>query len=154
MLSTLFRFSIVGALTLVLMGCVTNLFRPKPPQLYYDVRAVVVMAGPNVPLDLVRGLERRMSDAVAVTVRSEVLPRVIVTVRMDSIATSIGLDKNKNEVIVKVSAASVENGAVVAEGEFKVMTETGSANLAAESLAEETAARLRDMFHLQRPAIR
>ena len=34
---------------------------------------------------------------------------------------------------VKVSAASVETGDVVAEGEFKVLTETGNASLAARA---------------------
>ncbi|MBB4953434.1 hypothetical protein H4S14_001298 [Agrobacterium vitis] len=129
----------------------SRLIDPKPKQFNYDVRAVMVVAGPTVPLPLVQGIERRMSEAVAATVRNEVLPRVILTVRLNSIATSIGLEQNKNEALVKVSAASVETGDVIAEGEFKVLTETGSADLAAESLAEEVSARLRALFYLQRP---
>jgi len=131
-----------------------HLFEPKPRQFYYDVRAAVVMAGPDVPLPLVQGVERRVSDAVAATVRTEVLPRVVLTVRLDNVATSIGLDKNKNEVEVKVTAASVDTGAVVSEGDFKVLTETTAPSLAAESLAEEVAARVRSLFWLQRPAAR
>lgn len=154
MLSCLLRFSVVGVVALLVVGCSLHLFEPKPREFYYDVRAAVVVAGPKIPLPLVQGVERRMSDAVAATTRTEVLPRVILTVRLDDMSTSIGLDKNKNEINVKVSAASVETGAIVSEGEFKVMTETSSSALASESLAEEVAARLRSLFSLQRPTLR
>jgi hypothetical protein len=154
MLSCLFRISVVCAVSLLLSGCFLHLFEPKPRQFDYDVRAAVVMAGPNVPLPLVQGVERRVSDAVAATVRTEVLPRVVLTVRLDNVATSIGLDKNKNQIDVKVSAASVDTGAVISEGEFKVLTQTSTSSLAVESLAEEVAARVRSLFYLERPPLR
>ncbi|THF52125.1 hypothetical protein E6C51_04710 [Allorhizobium terrae] len=153
MLSRLLRLAAGVFCALLLAGCVSRIVDPAPKKFFYDVRAVVVVAGPKVPLALVQGVERRMSDAVAATVRSEVLPRVILTVRLEQVGISIGLDNNKNEAEVKVSAASVETGELVAEGDFKVLTETGNASLAAESLAEEVSARLRSLFYLQRPPV-
>lgn len=153
MLSRLLRFTAGVVCVLLLAGCLSRVVDPAPKKFFYDVRAVVVVAGPKVPLSLVQGVERRMSDAVAATARSELLPRVVLTVRLEQVGISIGLDNNKNEAEVKVSAASVETGEVIAQGEFKVLTETGSASLAAESLAEEVAARLRSLFYLQRPPV-
>lgn len=153
MLSRLFRLTAGVVLVLLLAGCVSRIVDTPPKKFYYDVRAVMVLAGPKVPLSLVQGVERRMSDAVAATARSELLPRVILTVRLESVGISIGLENNKNEARVKVSATSVETGEVVAEGDFKVLTETGNASLAAESLAEEVSARLRSLFYLQRPPV-
>lgn len=153
MLSRLFRFSACFVVTLFLAGCVSRLFNPPPKQFYYDVRGAMVVAGPKVPLPLVQGLERRLSDSVTATTRNEVLPRVILTVRLISVSPSIGLDRNKNEAEVKVSAASIDSGDVIAEGEFKVLTETGRSELADESLAEEVAARVRSLFYLQRPSV-
>jgi hypothetical protein len=153
MLSRLFRITAGVVVMLLLAGCVSRMVNPPPKKFFYDVRAVLVVAGPKVPLSLVEGVERRMSDAVVATVRSEILPRVVLTVRLESVGISIGLDNNKNEAEVKVSAASVETGDVVAEGDFKVLTETGNASLAAESLAEEVSARLRSLFYLQRPRV-
>ena len=85
MLSRLFRITTGVVVMLLLAGCISRVFNPPPKKFFYDVRAVLVVAGPKVPLSLVQGVERRMSDAVVATVRSEVLPRVVLTVRLESV---------------------------------------------------------------------
>ncbi|BCH54634.1 hypothetical protein RvVAR031_22440 [Agrobacterium vitis] len=130
-----------------------GLFQSDQKKFYYDIRAVTVLAGPKVPLALVQGVERRLSAAIAATVRSEVLPRVILTVRVETMASGLGLDKRHNEAEVKVSAASVETGDVVAQGSFKVLTITNDQTLGPESLAEEISARIRSLFSLTAPKL-
>jgi len=147
----LFALSACLAACLALAGCMADLFHSTPKKFYYDIRAVTVLAGPKVPVALIEGVERRLSAAVDATVRSEVLPRVILTVRVESMAGQLGLDKQHNEALVQVSAASVETGEVVAKGEFKVLTITNDPGLGPESLAEEISARIRSLFYLKMP---
>ncbi|MBF2715793.1 hypothetical protein [Agrobacterium vitis] len=153
---TLLRYLRVLAflsICMALAGCMAGLFQSDQKKFYYDIRAVTVLAGPKVPLVLVQGVERRLSAAVAATVRSEVLPRMILTVRVEAMASGLGLDKQHNEAEIKVSAASVETGDVVAQGAFKVLTITNDQTLGPESLAEEISARIRSLFSLTAPKL-
>ncbi|MDQ0455887.1 hypothetical protein [Rhizobium paknamense] len=143
------RFFLVLIVSLAVAGCVSALLPERPKRFYYDVRAVTVLAGPRVPVSLIEGIERRMQASVEATTRADLPPRVILTVRIKRFDSGIGLNHRLNEAEVEVKATYVENGSDAAEGDFKVQTETLDPALAAESLAEAVAARLRSLFSLK-----
>ncbi|MGG7519687.1 hypothetical protein ACQ3G6_17565 [Allorhizobium undicola] len=153
MLLKRFSLGILLALSLIVAGCVSSLLPDRPKKFYYDVRAVTVLAGTDVPVALVQAVERRMQAAVEATIRQDVAPRVILTVRIRDFATGRGLQKRLNEADVMVRAIYVENGATASEGNFKVQTETLDPKLAPESLAEAISARLRSLFSLTAPKV-
>jgi hypothetical protein len=115
----------------------------------YDVRNVVVLAGPNIPAAVLAGVGDRVNKAINTTVRTEVYPRVVLTIRVLSVEKGQGYDKKHSVAKVAVDAASVDDGTVIAVSSFEVSSLSNSATAADEILAEDIAARIRSIFSLR-----
>jgi hypothetical protein len=114
----------------------------------YDVRSVVVLSGPNIPAAVLAGVGDRINQAINATVRTEVYPRVVLTIRVVSVQKEQGYEKKHVVAKVTVDAASVEDGTVIAVSSFEASSISISDNAADEILAEEISARIRSIFSL------
>jgi hypothetical protein len=86
--------------------------------LLYDVRGAFVAARSHVPAVLVTETDRLVNEAILSTVRERVLPRTILTIRIDRLASPPTILGGKREVTVSVEAVSLGNGEVIAEESF------------------------------------
>jgi hypothetical protein len=108
----------------------------------------VVLAGPNIPAVVLAGVGDRVNKAINATVRTEVYPRVVLTIRVLSVQNDQGYDKKHSVAKVTVDAASVDDGTVIAVSSFEVNSKSNSADAADEILAEDISARIRSIFSL------
>jgi hypothetical protein len=129
-----------------LTGCST--FGSEPPGPIYDVRSAVVLGGPTIPGPLLSGIGDRIDAAINATVRTDVYPRVVLTIRVVSVQKNQGFDKNRNITKVNVDAASVDDGSVIAVSSFDVATIANDVTMADQIIAEDVAARIRSAFRL------
>ncbi|PDT09197.1 hypothetical protein [Rhizobium sp. M1] len=125
-----------------------SLLGPKPAPQLYDVRSAVVLSGPNMPAELLSGINDRVNAAINATARDTVLPRVVLTIRVISIQKGLGFQKDRNVAKISVDAASVEDGSVIAVSAFDVTSMAADPKLADEIIAEDVAARIRSVFSL------
>jgi hypothetical protein len=125
-----------------------SLLGPKPAPQLYDVRSAVVLSGPNMPAELLSGINDRVNAAINATVRETVLPRVVLTIRVISIQKGLGFQKDRNVAKISVDAASVEDGSVIAVSAFDVTSMAADPKLADEIIADDVAARIRSVFSL------
>ncbi|WP_064685478.1 hypothetical protein [Rhizobium bangladeshense] len=125
-----------------------SLLGPKPAPQLYDVRSAVVLSGPNMPAQLLSGINDRVNAAIKATVRDTALPRVVLTIRVISIQKGLGFQKDRNVAKISVDAASVEDGSVIAVSAFDVTSMAADPKLADEIIAEDVAARIRSVFSL------
>ena len=137
-----------AALVCVALTACVNLSGPKPEAPVYDVRSAVVVSGPNMPADLLSGINDRVNAAINATVRDTVLPRGVLTIRIVAIEKGLGFQKDRNIAKVSIDAASVEDGSVIAVSAFDVTSIAADPKLADEILAEDVAARIRSVFSL------
>jgi type IV pilus biogenesis protein CpaD/CtpE len=114
----------------------------------YDVRSAVVLSSTTMSAELLSGISDRVNAAIRGTVRTSELPRVVLTIRIVSIAKGLGFQKDRNVAKVSIDAASVEDGSVIAVTSFEVTSMTADPNLADDILAEDIAARVRSAFAL------
>jgi type IV pilus biogenesis protein CpaD/CtpE len=114
----------------------------------YDVRGAVVLSSTTMSAELLSGISDRVNAAIRGTVRTSELPRVVLTIRIVSIAKGLGFQKDRNVAKVSIDAASVEDGSVIAVTSFEVTSMTADPNLADDILAEDIAARVRSAFAL------
>jgi type IV pilus biogenesis protein CpaD/CtpE len=114
----------------------------------YDVRGAVVLSSMTMSAELLSGISDRVNAAIRGTVRTSELPRVVLTIRIVSIAKGLGFQKDRNVAKVSIDAASVEDGSVIAVTSFEVTSMTADPNLADDILAEDIAARVRSAFAL------
>ncbi|MBB3351890.1 hypothetical protein FHT70_001808 [Rhizobium sp. BK049] len=120
--------------------------KPKAP--LYDVRSAVVLSGPNIPAELLAGINERVNAAINATMRDTVLPRVVLTIRVVSIEKGLGFQKDRNVAKIRVDAASVDDGSVIAVSAFDVTSMAADPKLADDIMAEDVAARIRSVFSL------
>ena len=125
-----------------------GLFSSEPAGPIYDVRSAVVLGGPNVPPELLSGIGDRIDSAINATVRTEVYPRVVLTIRVASVQKAVGFDRNRNVAKIKIDAASVDDGSVIAVSAFEVTSTAYDKSMVDQILAEDVAARIRSAFQL------
>ncbi|WP_337266754.1 hypothetical protein [Oryzifoliimicrobium ureilyticus] len=132
-----------------LAGCIG--FEKAETGPVYDVRNALVTAGPGIASELMLGVGDRVNAAINATVRQQVYPRVILTIRIASVEKKQGIQKNRNVAHVSVDAASVDDGSVIAVSSFAVASIAYDDNSADQILAEDIAARVRSIFQLSTP---
>ncbi len=137
--------ALVSGLALISCG---SLMPKDPPGPIYDVRSAVVVSGPKVPPTVLAGVGDRVNKAINATIRTEVYPRVVLTIRVVSVATEQGYDKSQSSAKITVDAASVEDGTVIAVSTFEVLSRSNLSDASDEILAENIAARIRSIFTL------
>lgn len=130
-----------------LASCGSMFSQPSPGPVY-DVRSVVVLSGPNIPAVVLSGVGDRINKAINATVRKEVYPRVVLTIRIVSVLKDQGFDKSQSSAKVTVDAASVDDGTVIAVTSFDVISRSNSSDTSDEILAENISARIRSIFTL------
>lgn len=154
MLARIFRFSFALLFMAALASC--SIFQGQPitrPLVYY-AREVTVMADAGVPLGVIRGVDRRVSAAVASTRPPAGAQRVAIMVRIEEVGTGFGARRGIPNARFTTTAVSLETGEPVAEGTFNVSGTTDAPGMAEESLAEEISARIRFAFSLVNPSLR
>jgi hypothetical protein len=92
--------------------------REVSERLLYDVRGAFVTAKPDVSKTLVAAVDTLVDAAIQSTVRSTVLPRTIIAIRIDEINSVPMLIGVRHLAKVTVQAVSVASGEPVAEGSF------------------------------------
>lgn len=154
MVARSFRIAFALGLLLVLSACAHSNERGIDRPLVYYVRDVTVMADASVPLDLVRGIDRRVAAAISSTRPPAGAERVVLVVKIDKFGAGANARRYFEQVRFTVTAASVETGEPVAAGNFTVNSPTNDPRFGHEPLAEEIAARIRFAFSLTVPRIR
>jgi hypothetical protein len=125
-------------------------------ELLYDVRGAFVTAKPAVPQGLVIATDLLVDEAVRATVRKTMLPRTIISVRIDQISQMPLMIGSRHEAKVTVKVIAVASGDPVAEGSFTAsvfLLDSAKADLA---LAEKVADGITSEFRLdgkKRPVI-
>jgi len=125
-------------------------------KLLYDVRGAFVTARPDVPKELVIATDMLVDEAIRATVRSTMLPRTIIAVRIDKASHMPFLIGSRHEATVTVQAISVSSGEPIAEGTFKTSIFLLNGQEADRELAGRIADRIAGEFRLDgqhRPAI-
>lgn len=131
---------------IVLGSCA--LYTKEQPAPVYDVRSAVVVSPQKIPPAILAGVGDRVNSAINATVRTDVYPRVVLTIRILSVEKGQGIEKSRNVAKVSIDAASVEDGSVIAVSSFEVTSFSNSPAAADEILAEDIAARIRSAFSL------
>ena len=137
-----------AALVCITLTACASLSANKHEAPVYDVRSAVVLSGPNMPAELLSGINDRVNAAINATVRDTVLPRVVLTIRVVSIQKGLGFQNDRNVAKISIDAASVEDGSVIAVSAFEVTSIAADPKLADEIMAEDVAARIRSVFSL------
>jgi hypothetical protein len=136
----------VALVCIALASC--SIFAKEQPAPVYDVRSAVVVSAQKIPPAILAGVGDRVNAAINATVRTDVYPRVVLTIRILFVEKGQGFDKSRNVAKVSVDAASVDDGSVVAVSAFEVTSFSSSPTAADEILAEDIAARIRSAFSL------
>jgi hypothetical protein len=123
----------------------------EQPRLYYDVRDAFVAARPDISHALMLGIDRQIGAAIGATYRPVMLPRVVLTVRLDRVAQTDFLFGTRHSAAVTVKAASVTTGEVIAAAIFDVSAFALDATVADELLANRISDRIRREFRLNEP---
>ncbi|MFN7102563.1 MAG: hypothetical protein ACK4N1_08040, partial [Pseudorhizobium sp.] len=116
----LYPFVVLMAVLPLLMSFRLETAARVPETLLYDVRGAFVAARPDVPSVLVAETDRLVNEAIVSTFRQRVLPRTILTLRIEQHSKLPVLLGGKREATVAVKAIAVANGEVIAEGTFSV----------------------------------
>ncbi|MCJ8520603.1 hypothetical protein ABID21_003513 [Pseudorhizobium tarimense] len=116
--------------------------------LLYDVRAAFVAARSDVPAVLVTETDRLVNEAILSTIRQRVLPRTILTIRIDRLVSRPTILGGKRAATVSVEAVAVGNGEVIAEGSFDLSVFSLRRDAVDLLLAERIAARIASEFRL------
>lgn len=148
------RTAIAFGLVLCLVSCASIQARMFPRPLVYYVRNVTVMADARMPLDLISGVDARISAAIAATRPPKGAERVVLMVKIDRLDRGEGARRRLERAHFTVTATSVETGEPVAEGKYVVNAPTDDPRFARGALAEEIAARIRFDFSLAHPLVR
>ncbi|MGO4351063.1 hypothetical protein AB4Z25_03885 [Rhizobium sp. RAF36] len=140
-------FCQIAMICAALTGC-AGMGSSEPPAPLYDVRSAVVLGGPGIAGPLLSGISDRVNAAINATVRTDVYPRVVLTIRIVSVTKGQGFDKNRNVAKITADAASVDDGSVIGVSAFDVSSFANDPAMADQILAEDIAARLRSAFKL------
>ncbi|MDE1158485.1 MAG: hypothetical protein PW791_09430 [Neorhizobium sp.] len=143
------RLALVAAATLPLMSFRMPAADKGIPKLLYDVRGAVVMGDDDsIPKALVSSADRQIDQAIRQTMRSLILPRTIISVRIGKIAQEPLLIGRRYVTTVNVQAISVDSGEPVAEGSFKASAFLFSSEAAEAALAGKISERIASEFRL------
>jgi len=137
----------VALICMPLAAC--SMFTKPQPSPIYDVRSAVVVSPQKIPATILSGVGDRVNAAINATVRTEVYPRVVLTIRILYVEKGQGLDKSRNVAKVSIDAASVDDGSVIAVTSFEVTSFSSNPATADEIMAEDIAARIRSTFSLR-----
>ncbi|KQW27671.1 hypothetical protein ASE36_18105 [Rhizobium sp. Root274] len=148
------RTAIAFGLVLCLASCASIQARMFPRPLVYYVRNVMVIADARLPLDLIAGVDARVSAAIAATRPPQGAERVVLMVKIDRLDHGEGARRRMERAHFTVTATSVDTGEPVAEGKYVVNAPTDDPRFALGALAEEIAARIRFDFSLAHPLVR
>lgn len=121
------------------------------PRLYYDVRDAFVAARPEISHALMLDIDRQVGDAIVATYRPLVLPRVVLTVRLDRVERTDFLLGTRHSAAVTVKVASVSTGEVVAAAIFDASAFALDPSVADAMLADRISQRIRREFRLSEP---
>lgn len=125
-------------------------------KLLYDVRGAFVTARPTVPQGLVIATDMLVDEAIRSTVRSVMLPRTILSVRIEETSHTPLLIGARHEAKVTVKAISVSSGEPIAQGTFKASLFLINKGDGHRELAERIADKIASEFRLdgqRRPTI-
>lgn|SRR6218665_3690013 len=117
----------------------------KAVAMLYDVRGAFVTVGEDVSPAMARDVEQRLKAAIQATVRTEPLPRVIVSVKVDEITRQPFFFGQRYKARFTVKAASVADGSVIAIGVYSASSANGWA------LAEKIARKAGKALMLEAP---
>lgn len=120
-------------------------------KLLYDVRGAFVTARPNVSQSLVIATDMLVDEAIRSTVRSKMLPRTIISVRIESTSRKNVLFGNRHEAEVSVKAIAVSNGEAIAQGKFTTSVFLMDGKDVERELAQRIADRIASEFRLEGP---
>lgn len=148
------RTAIAFGLVLCLASCASIQARMFPKHLVYYVRNVTVIADARMPLDLISGVDARVSAAIAATQPPPGEERVVLMVKIDRLDHGEGARRRMERAHFTVTVTSVETGEPVAEGKYVVNASTDDPRFARGALAEEIASRIRSDFSLVHPTVR
>lgn len=154
MIARSLRIAAAIGLLVTLASCTLLHGRGIDRPLVYYVRNVTVMADARIPLDLIDGVDRRVSAAIAATRAPQGAERVVLLVKIDRLGFGEGARRRLAQAKFTVTATSVETGEPVAQGVFTVNSPTDDPRWVRQALAEEIAARIRFAFSLTTPRIR
>lgn len=121
-------------------------------RLLYDVRSAFVAARPDVSPDLMQSIHFQVSNAIRDTVRNQMRPRVVLTIRLASVARGSVLLGERASARVIVRAAAVQTGEVIAEAKFTATVIGIDKSAIDRDLANGIAERVISEFQLNRPA--
>jgi len=124
-------------------------------KMLYDVRGAFVTARPNVPQGLVIQIDLLMDVAIRSTVRQKLLPRTILSVRIEETSHTPLMIGSRHQAKVTVKAISVASGEPIAQGTFSTSVFLLNGEEADKGLAEKIADKISSEFRLQdgRPTI-
>jgi hypothetical protein len=148
----MFRRSLRNALILSFILPLAAFRMPSSDQnrqgLIYDVRGAFVTAKADVPQALVTEVDSLVDVAIRATLRSSILPRTILSVRISDVSGTSVLFGTRHSAKVTVQAISVASGEPVAEGSFTTSVFMFDPHGADRALAEKVAERVAGEFHL------
>ena len=119
--SALFLLLAVVSLSAFRMPVTSN----RGDAVLYDVRGAFVTVGEGISPALARDVEQHLKSSIQATTRKEPLPRVVVSVRVDSITQTPFFFGQRHRARFTVKAASVANGSVIAVGVYSASSANG-----------------------------
>ncbi len=117
-------------------------------KLVYDVRGAFVTAPAEVPQGLVLATDMLVDASIRATVRSTMVPRTIISVRIEETSEVAFLIGSRHLARVTVKAISVATGDAVAEGTFTASVFLLSQDDPDRQLAKDIADRIATAFRL------
>ncbi|NTJ42351.1 hypothetical protein G6L28_07015 [Agrobacterium larrymoorei] len=121
-------------------------------KLIYDVRGAFVAARPDISPDLMQSIHYQISNAIEATTRGKIRPRVVLTIRLVSVAKNSMLVGERASARVIVRAAAVQSGEVIAETKFTATVVSLDKSSIEQDLASGIAERVISEFRLNRPS--
>jgi hypothetical protein len=141
------RVLAVSLAMLVLTGFRMPVAQPSDGELLYDVRGAFVAAQPDVSSELIAWTDSLVDASIQATTRSFLLPRAILTIRIDETQHTPLLMGNRYSAKVAIRVVSVLSGEPVAEGGFSTsvlrLGKEGAEMVLAQKIAERIAAEFR-----------
>jgi hypothetical protein len=141
------------AACLALSSCFQMSSLTTPPAPQYDVRSAVVVSGPGIPPALLSSVSDRVNASIASTLPNELLPHVVLTVRITQVQKAKGFQADRNTASVNIDTSSVDSGAVIAVASFETTTFSNDTKIVDDLMAEDIAARIRSTFQLTTPRL-
>lgn len=152
MFQPLKRFGMIALACLALMSFRLGPETADGDRLIYDVRSAFVAARPDISPDLMQSIHYQVSNAITATTRGKIRPRVVLTIRLVSVAKSSLLIGERASARVIVRAAAVQTGEVIAEAKFTATVVGLDKSSMERDLASGIAERVISEFRLNNPS--